>query len=154
MSIEQNELLGHTRDTERDQGSEVGRLPSWAGPGWAVLTCDHVEEDPHRLLHPGEGRVRGVGADEVGADDVHHHVELERVGEEDRHAEHAQRHLGQRRLRQVEGDGGRGLGAVAEVAEEAHRDVETGDGHHGEVENTGPAQHVLTRGSYNVFKKC
>ena len=50
--------------------------------------------------------VRDAWFDDVGSQDVHHHVELQGVGEEDGETEHAERHLSQGGLAgQVESDG-------------------------------------------------
>ena len=109
-----------------------------------LLTCQQIDEDPGEELGIGIRPVRHHGLENVGTDDVHHDVELEGVGEEDGHTEHQEGYLSQRTLGKVESDAGHDVVAVAKISKEAHKDVEQGDGDHGEVEDSSTAQHILT----------
>ena len=109
-----------------------------------LLTCEQIDKYPGEELGIGIHPVRHHGLENVGSDDVHYHVELEGVGEEDGHTKHQERYLSQRTLWKVESDAGHDVVAVAKIAEEPHEDVEQSDGDHGEVENPHTAQHILT----------
>ena len=71
-----------------------------------LLTCEQIDKYPGEELGKGIHPLGHHGLENVGSDDVHHHVELEGVGEEDGQGQEQEGHLGQ------EESGESGLGTM------------------------------------------